>query len=266
VPNFALTIEYDGTDFEGWQRQPAGHRSVQRILEEVLAEISGHPVTVRGAGRTDAGVHAEGQLAAAELEMGLEPERLQRAINAKLPVDVAVRQVVLAPPGWNPRFQKGWKHYRYQIWNGRVASPLRARRFAHVPQPLAFAPMADAASRLEGRRDFAAFQGSGSSVTSTERSLLELRISGESGAEVLVDARGDGFLRHMVRNLAGTLLEVGLGRRPADSMEALLASRDRRKAGRTAPAHGLALVEVRVPIEPGPGQAGASPSPRGRLA
>ena len=266
MPNFALTLEYDGTDFEGWQRQPAGHRSVQGVLEAALADLAGHEVTVRGAGRTDAGVHAAGQLAAAWLELALEPEQLLPAINARMPDDLAVRRVERAAPGWNPRFRRGWKHYRYQIWNGRVPSPLRSRRFAHVRRRLALPAMAEAAALLVGRHDFAAFQGRGASVTCTERSLLELRVSGEEGAEVRLDARGDGFLKHMVRNLAGTLIEVGLGQRDPASMGALLESRDRRQAGRTAPAQGLVLVEVRVPIDPEPGVEEAPGSPRGEIA
>ncbi len=246
--NFALTLEYDGTDFEGWQRLPEGHRSVQAELERALAEISGHPVVVRGAGRTDAGVHARGQLAAASLEVRLDAETLGRAVNAKLPRDVVVNDVRLAPPDWNPRFAAEKKHYRYTIWNGRERSPLGDRYRLAYPRKLDLAAMAAAASQLEGRRDFASFQAAGSSVTKTVRSLFELRVSGESGAEIHLDARGDGFLRHMVRNLAGTLIEVGVGQRAPDTMEALLASRDRRQAGATAPAHGLMLMSVDAPL------------------
>ena len=252
MPNYALTIEYDGTEFEGWQRQPAGHRSVQGVLEEALADLDGAAVIVRGAGRTDAGVHAEGQLAAAALRLDLPGESLVRAVNARLPADVALRQAVPAPEGWNPRFVKGWKRYRYHCWNGPLASPLRARRFAHVPRRLDPVTMQRAAKDLEGTHDFAAFQGRGSSITCTVRSLHELRVAGVPGGEITIEARGSGFLKHMVRNLAGTLIEVGLGGRAPDSMPELLASLDRRQAGRTAPAHGLVLVEVQVPLEAPP--------------
>lgn len=265
MPNYALTLEYDGTAFEGWQRQPEGHRSVQGVLEEALADLDGQPVVVRGAGRTDAGVHAEGQLAAAALQLELAPERLVRAINARLPEDLAVREVVRAPEGWNPRFVKGWKRYRYQCWNGPCASPLRARRFAHVPRRLDPVAMQRAARDLEGLHDFKAFQGRGSSVTCTTRRLFELRVEGEAGGEIFIEARGDGFLKHMVRNLAGTLIEVGLGARAVDSMPELLATRDRREAGRTAPAHGLVLVEVAVPLEAPPEGARKAP-PEGSAA
>lgn len=244
MPTFRLTIEYDGTDFEGWQRQPEGHRSVQAELEGALTAIAGVPVTVKGAGRTDAGVHAEGQLAAACFATGLAPDTLGRALNAKLPVDIAITAVATAPDGWNPRFAATGKLYRYQIWNAASRSPLRARRWYHVPQPLDLASMQAAAASLRGQHDFASFQATGSSVSNTVRSLARLDVSGQAGGAIQIEAQGDGFLRHMVRNLVGTLLEVGLGRRPAAWTAEVLAARDRSAAGPTAPAQGLTLVRV----------------------
>ena len=247
MATFRLTLEYDGTEFEGWQRQPAGHRSVQAELERALAEIAGAPVGVAGAGRTDAGVHALGQLAAASFETALDPATLRRALNAKLPPDVAVVSAAHAPAGWNPRFAAREKHYRYQIWNARERSPLRARRFHHEPRGLDVEALAEAACRLTGKHDFAAFQAAGSEVRDTVRTLRVLSVAGEAGGELLIDAHGDGFLRHMVRNLVGTLLEVGLGRRPPAWVNEVREARDRRRAGATAPARGLVLIHVDAP-------------------
>lgn len=247
MATFRLTLEYDGTEFEGWQRQPEGHRSVQAELEHALAAIAGTRVTVAGAGRTDGGVHAEGQLAAVSFETSLDPDTLRRALNAKLPVDMAVVAAAHAPSGWNPRFAAREKHYRYQIWNAPERSPLRARRFHHEPRPLDRDAMADAARRLTGKHDFASFQAAGSTVTSTVRTLRLLSVAGVAGGELAIDAHGDGFLRHMVRNLAGTLLEVGLGRRPPAWVEEVREARDRRCAAATAPARGLVLLSIDAP-------------------
>ncbi len=244
MPTFRLTVEYDGTDFEGWQRQPDGHRSVQAELEGALAAIAGVPVVAKGAGRTDTGVHAEGQLAAASFATRLDPPTLMRALNAKLPADLAVVACAAAPDGWNPRYAARGKLYRYQVWNGREASPLRARRWHHVPPPLDLPAMQEGAASLRGTHDFASFQAAGSSVSDTVRSLRGLEVRGFAGGEVVLLAEGDGFLRHMVRNLVGTLLEIGLGRREPGWAAAALVARERSAAGPTAPARGLTLVRV----------------------
>ncbi len=244
MASFKLVLEYDGTELAGWQAQGEGRRTVQGELRRALAEIAEGPVRVVGAGRTDAGVHAEGQVAAAWLETRLAPEVLQRALNAKLPRDVAVRLVEPAPAGFHPRRDAREKRYRYQVWNGAAPSPLRARRFHYVREPLATEPMAAAASQLVGTRDFACFQAAGSSVKTTVRTLRRCEVAGASGGEIFFQLAGDGFLRHMVRNVVGTLLELGRGRRAADSIPALLESRDRTLAGPTAPACGLTLAEV----------------------
>lgn len=239
-----LTLEYDGTGFEGWQAQPAGRRTVQGVLEAALRSVSGRPVRAVGAGRTDAGVHAEGQVASLELSTRLGPETLLRAIDARLPLDLAVRELAPAPPGFHARRDATAKLYRYRIWNGPVRSPLRARYALHVPRPLDAEAMRRAAALLRGRHDFASFQAAGSGVATTVRSLPRLELLGRSGGELALEVEGSGFLRHMVRNLVGTLLEVGRGRRDPEGMSALLAARDRRRAGPTAPAHGLTLVRV----------------------
>jgi len=239
-----LVLEYDGTHFAGWQRQAQGERTVQGTLGDALLRVCGQPAEVEGAGRTDAGVHARGQVAGIRVETRLAPAELLRALNAVLPADLAVRSLELAPKGWHPRRSARRKLYRYAIWNGRIRSPLR-ERFAHwVPQPLDADAMAEAAACLVGTRDFRSFQAAGSDVEQTVRTLFRAELLGEPGGELALELEGDGFLRHMVRNVAGTLIEVGLGRRGPESLPALLEARNRDLAGPTAPPQGLVLVHV----------------------
>jgi tRNA pseudouridine38-40 synthase len=244
MPTFRLVLEYDGTDFAGWQSQAQGERTVQATLAAALAELARGPVRVTGAGRTDAGVHAEGQVAAATLDTRLDADTLIRALYAKLPPDVAVRAAALAAEGFDPRREAKGKLYRYAVWNGAEPSPLRRRRCHAVREPLDVAAMRAAAAHLVGQHDFASFQGAGSSARSSVRAVSHASVEGEPGGEIRFELAGDGFLRHMVRNAVGTLLEVGLGRREAASLPALLAARDRSQAGPTAPACGLTLVRV----------------------
>jgi len=244
VPGFRLVLEYDGSGFHGWQVQPGGQRTVQGVLEAALRRVTGGPVRALGAGRTDAGVHAEGQVAGAWVETELAPEQLARALNGVLPRDLAVVACERAPEGFHPRYAACAKLYRYRIWNGACRSPLREARVHWVRTPLDVSAMREAAAALVGTHDFASFQAAGSDVATTVRRLARLDVTGPPGGEIAVEVEGDGFLRHMVRILVGTLLDVGLGRRDAASMPALLAGRDRTRAGRTAPARGLTLVRV----------------------
>jgi tRNA pseudouridine38-40 synthase len=247
VATFKLTLAYDGTDFVGWQRQANG-RSVQALIEESLSRVEGTAVTVVGAGRTDAGVHALGQVASVSLSHGLGAPALRRALNATLPPDVRVTAVEPAAPGFNARFAAQTKTYRYRLICGEFISPFD-RNFAwHVPVSLDVAGMRRASARLEGRHDFAAFQSAGSDVTTTERTLLASQLTSvektNETREIVYEVTGDGFLRHMVRAIVGTLVEVGSGRLQPDDLADILASRDRQRAGPTAPAHGLFLVGV----------------------
>lgn len=243
-PTLRLVLEYDGTDFAGWQQQAQGERTVQGTLAGALRAVCGAEAVADGAGRTDAGVHAHGQVAGVEVATRLAPAALLRALNAVLPSDLAVLSIEPAPEGWHPRFSARQKLYRYAIWNSRVRSPLR-ERFAHwVPRPLDVSAMQRAAAGLAGTHDFRSFQAAGSDVAKTIRTLFRADVVGQPGAEVAIELLGDGFLRHMVRNVAGTLVEVGLGRRAAESLPALLQARDRAKAGRTAPARGLHLLRI----------------------
>ena len=253
MPNFRLLVEYDGTDFEGWQIQPGPARTVQGALAAALEHITGVSVTVTGAGRTDAGVHAEGQVANARIATRLAPVDLQRALNAVLPRDVAVREVAWVPDGFDARRHARSKRYVYRLWTGASRSPLRERRSLWVRSSLDLEAMREAGRALVGTHDFTSFRGAGSAVCGSVRTLLRLEIRGQLGGEVLLDFEGTGFLRHMVRNLVGTLLEVGRGRRAPAAMPALLAALDRSQAGPTAPARGLTLIHVHCdfPLESG---------------
>lgn len=226
--------------------------TVQGTLEAAIERVTGQSVRVVGSGRTDAGVHAEAQVASVRLETALAPERLRRALNGVLPRSVAVLEVARAPDGFHARRDARSKVYRYGLWNGPVRSPLRAARSLHVERPLDLVALRRAARDLVGCHDFAAFQAAGSQVRTTRRTLLAVAAPGEPGAAIALRFEGTGFLRHMVRNLVGTLLEVGAGRRDPASLPALLASRDRALAGPTAPAHALVLEAVRYGApEPG---------------
>lgn len=252
-----VTLAYDGTGLVGWQRQPAGV-SVQGLLEDALAPIEGAKVAVTGAGRTDAGVHAIGQRASFAIRHPLPPSVLQRALNARLPAQVRVTAIEERPAGFNARFDALGKTYRYIIDAGAVADPFAARYAWHVPQPLDVPAMAAAVALLQGTHDFAAFQSTGTDVEGTVRTIgrasCEL-VAASDGAppclalpgarRLAIELSGDGFLRHMVRAVVGTLVEIGRGQRAAGDMARVLASRDRSTAGATAPAHGLCLVEVR---------------------
>jgi tRNA pseudouridine38-40 synthase len=260
LPHFKLTLSYDGSAFVGWQRQASGV-SIQGLLEGALAEFDGRPVAAVGAGRTDAGVHALGQVASFSLARDTDAATVVRAVNARLPPAVRVVDAVEVAPGFHARFAATSKVYRYRIWNAEVLSPFEQPYVWHLPTPrLDIEAMMAAAGRFEGKHDFSAFQGAGAEMYTAERTIYFSRVirgeaasagsgwngasQGSAGALVLYEVSGDGFLRHMVRNIAGTLVEVGRGRRAAESMTEVIASRSRARAGETAPASGLFLVGV----------------------
>jgi tRNA pseudouridine38-40 synthase len=250
VPTYRLTLEYDGEGFQGWQLQPGGRRTVQGTLEAAVARVTGQRARVVASGRTDAGVHAEGQVASLQLERELAADRLRRALNGALPGDVAVVAAARAPDGFHARRDARSKLYRYRIWNGRDRSPLRERRALCLGRPLDLTALRRAARAFEGTHDFTSFRASGASLASAERRLLRLEVAGQAGAGVELLFEGEGFLRQMVRILTGTLLAVGSGRWAPEDMPAILAARDRRRAGPTAPARGLTLVAVRYGAHP----------------
>jgi tRNA pseudouridine38-40 synthase len=254
-----LTLQYDGTAYVGWQRQASG-TSIQGLLEAALGRIEGSAVSVQGAGRTDAGVHALAQVASVRLASTLDTATLARALNATLPPEVRVRAVEEAAPDFHARFGAAGKAYEYRICNAPTVSPFVYRYAWHIAQPLDTTAMREGSAALVGPHDFAAFQGSGSAVKSSGRVITAIDWREEGGHDRLLVMRieGSGFLRHMVRNIAGTLVEVGLGRWPAAAVAGILASRDRRNAGPTAPPQGLFLVGVRYggPFDTPPVRAG----------
>jgi tRNA pseudouridine38-40 synthase len=243
-----LTLAYDGTDFVGWQRQAEG-TSIQGLLEDALARFEGAPVTVHGAGRTDAGVHALAQVASVSLTASHHPDTMQRALNAVLPPDVRVLQIAEEAADFHARFSAIGKTYEYRIVNAPFVSPFVRRYVWHVPGRLDLDAMRESASILTGTHDFAAFQGVGSAVSHTTRTIRRIEWHpGEGSCRPLaIRFDGNGFLRHMVRNIVGTLVDTGAGRWPADRVRVILESRDRARAGQTAPACGLFLVSVEYP-------------------
>jgi tRNA pseudouridine38-40 synthase len=247
---FRITLAYDGTDFRGWQRQleDAGGRTVQGELEAALARIAGdRPVSVAGAGRTDAGVHALGQVASFELPRPADPDELVRALNGLLPPDVRVLSAARAGEGFHARRSALRKLYRYALDCGDVPLPQRRRFASWVPWRLDRQAVLDAAALYLGRRDFAALAAAGGSVKTTVRSVTrsEVRFV-ETGLEYEVEA--EGFLRRMVRNMVGGLIAVGRGALTRDELAAVLAARERRRWPAPAPACGLTLVRVDYPM------------------
>lgn len=243
---FRLVLEYDGTDFSGWQIQPAG-RCVQGVVEQALLEITGESCRLVSAGRTDAGVHARAQVAHVDCGTQVDPSELARALNALLPGDVTVVGLDLAADDFNARKSATGKIYRYRILNRSAPSALRARYAWQIRGPLDVEAMAKAALPLIGTHDFSAFRSAPGGPPEHEiprRSLYRLEVSRGADDEIWIEACGRSFLRQMVRNLVGTLVEIGQGKRSAGAMAAILASRDRSQAAVAAPAHGLCLERV----------------------
>ncbi len=237
-----LTLEYDGTGYGGWQIQ-ANADTVQGRVEAALREVLREEIRIHGAGRTDAGVHALGQVAHFETASALPAENILKGANTHLPPDIAVLEAEEADPDFHARYSARAKIYRYRILLREVRSPLERFRALRVSPPLDPEMMRAAAKLLTGRHDFAAFAAAGSSVKETVRNLTRLEIK-EEGDGLTLEFRADGFLYRMVRNLVGTLLEVGKGNLSVKEVEAILRSRDRTRAAPTAPAYGLYLVKV----------------------
>ncbi len=266
MPSFKITIAYDGGGFVGWQRQAAG-TSVQGLLEDALRELDQQDVPVAGAGRTDAGVHALGQVASFTVRREMTADAVGRALNARLPGEIRIVSSEEVPASFHARFDATSKTYRYRVWNADVINPFERAYAWHVPGPLNLDAMQTAARGLEGRHDFASFQAADSPRSSTERVVLSSQVvvahdeirgaaivptpgagCGErangQGCLLTYEVSGNGFLRHMVRTIAGSLVDIGRGRRSPEWLTGVVAARDRTQAGPTAPAHGLYLVRV----------------------
>ena len=247
--NYRLIIQYDGTDFQGWQAQGAG-RTVQGELEAALSRIAGGAVVVHGAGRTDAGVHAEAQVANVHLVKALAPAKLRDALNGNTGRDLRVFEAAEAAEEFHARFDAKGKTYCYRVFNERFVSPFWLRYAHHESRPLDLGAMRRAAAALVGEHDWTAFSAAQSEVKSRVRALTRLEVSEREsrrgrGRLIEIRAGAAGFLRYMVRSLAGALLAAGRGELDADALRAAVETGRRPHAVTTAPAHGLTLEEVR---------------------
>ena len=258
-----FTIAYDGTNYAGWQRQ-ANALSIQQVLEDEIAEIVGAHTALMAAGRTDSGVHAAAQVASITVDHHISCDDLLRALNARLKAgDIRIRAIEEMPLGWSARKSAKSKTYRYAIWNGTQPSPFFRHVVWHVPHRLDLDRMQRATAFLAGEHDFAAFQGGGHDVMTTKRTVLSAEIvevnihtaepialspldsAADTGWRLLrLEITGTGFLRHMVRTIAGTLVDIGRGNMEVDDMRAILESGDRSRTGQTAPPQGLMLWTV----------------------
>ena len=256
-----LVISYDGTNYAGWQRQINGI-GIQQVLEDEIAAIVGAHQPLNAAGRTDAGVHAAAQVASITIDHPIACEDLQRALNARLKAgDIRIRAIEEMPDRWDARIFAKSKTYRYAIWNGAPPSPFLRHVVWHVPQPLDLSRMSAAAAALVGEHDFVAFQGRGRDVKTTVRRVLSAEIvemnihtdqptalspldDVDGGRLLRFEISGTGFLRHMVRTIVGTLVDIGRGNMEVEEMGALITSGERAATGQTAPPHGLMLWEI----------------------
>jgi tRNA pseudouridine38-40 synthase len=241
--NLRLTLEYDGTRYHGWQRQKNA-LTLQEVVETALGKLTGEAVRLIGSGRTDAGVHARGQVANFHTGSTLPLTAFVHGLNSLLPPDIAVLEAREAPPGFHARKSALAKTYAYHILNRPIRSPLERRRAWWIAQPLDLAVMCEAAAALPGEHDFSAFRAGGGSAVSPVRRVLEASWSSPEEGRLLFTITATGFLRGMVRSLVGTMVEIGRGRRPASDVADLLASGERTQAGPTAPPQGLYLVRV----------------------
>jgi tRNA pseudouridine38-40 synthase len=243
--NIKLVISYDGTDFRGWQRQP-GQRTVQQCLEEALERLTGVRPTTTASSRTDAGVHALGQVVQFLTVSEHDGETVRRALNAMLPRDIRVLDVADVRQAFHVTLDAVSKRYRYVIDNGRFASPFELRYSWHCPHPVDVGDMLASGQALLGRHDFRSFETDWPNRLSSVRTILDLDVQ-RSGHVVTIEVEADGFLYNMVRAIAGTLVKVGSGKRPRSWVADVLAAENRVEAGPTAPPQGLFLLHVKYP-------------------
>jgi tRNA pseudouridine38-40 synthase len=243
-----ITLAWDGTEFHGWQVQP-GLPTIQGVLEEIVGSIEGKPVHVAGSGRTDAGVHARAQVAAFTIGNPIPTDNLQRAVNRLLPPAIRVLDAVETDADFHPRFDAIAKTYQYTIYRAPLCSPFEWRYVHHYPYPLDEAAMIAAAGLFEGEHDFTAFAASDNrddEGRSKVRAVFSSTMA-RSADHLIYTVRGSGFLKHMVRNIVGTLIETGRGNLDSAAVVALFSADAARKAGPTAPAKGLVLQSVEYP-------------------
>lgn len=247
--NICLTIAFDGTDYNGWQRQ-LHERTIQGEIETCLARMTNSEIMLHGAGRTDAGVHAEGMTANFHTLSSITTTAFRRGLNSMLPAAIRIIEVNEMPPEFHARFSARGKHYAYNLYIGEIMPPLERLYRLHVPFVLNHVAMQSCLNLLVGTHDFSTFENAGSrekdkpSRKGAVRCLTEATLTREDASRCTVTIIGEGFLRHMVRNIVGTLLEVGLGRRSIEQFHAALLARDRNAGGPTAPPHGLKLIRV----------------------
>ena len=241
---FQITVEYDGTDFHGWQRQK-NEPTVQAEIETALQTIVGQPLTVAGSGRTDAGVHALGQVASFTCETRLDGQALLNGLNALLPDAIVIKDCSEVEHSFHARFSAKGKTYHYRLLNSRLPSAIERRYAWHVSRHLDRNAMRAAIEHIIGTHDFSAFEASGSPRSHSRRTIFHAQLIEEENQLLVLKIEADGFLRHMVRNIVGTLVAVGLGKIDVSEFQAILRSKDRSRAGVTAPSQGLFLVCVK---------------------
>lgn len=244
MKNYKITIQYEGTRYQGWQRQESTANTIQGKFEAILSKMTGKQVQVDGSGRTDAGVHAYGQVANFKIDTDMTAADIMEYINRYLPEDIAVIAIEEMPERFHSRLNARGKTYRYRIWNSEIPTVFERRYVYELPQKLDIEAMRMAAAFFIGKHDFKAFTSNKKSKKSTVRTIESINIE-EKGNEIVMTYSGDGFLYHMVRILTGTLIEVGQGLRKPEDMIRLLQSGTRDMAGALVPAKGLALMEVR---------------------
>ena len=247
-----LTVAYDGTNYAGWQRQDNAV-AVQQRVEDALSILLNRQVQVRAASRTDAGVHALGQRVCFHApDVRVPLDKLPMVLNGLLPPDISITDAIIVPDEFNPRFDARYKTYSYSIYNASCPNPLLSRYSAFTPQILDVKKMQETAQAFIGRHDFAAFCATGSSAKTTVREIYACNVEKQPNDTVALTITGNAFLYNMVRIIAGTLLYVGMGKIPYSDISAIIASKDRKRAGKTMPPEGLVLINVAYNLDKPP--------------
>ena len=244
LKNFKMTIEYDGTEYHGWQRQKED-RSIQQEIEKAILSMTARQVVLSASGRTDAGVHARGQVANFCCDTELAPEVIQKGLNSLLPADIVIKDCCRVDDAFHARYDAKSKLYHYKMLNRDLPQAIGRQYALFIRRKLNSGAMRLAMTHIIGSHDFKAFEGTGSPRSNTTRNVMAAELTEEADGQVTFKIEANGFLRFMVRNIVGTLIDVGLGKTTPDEFKKILESRDRSRAGATAPAHGLFLMEVK---------------------